>query len=201
MNDLTKLTNEQLGDFIKISLVHGTNTQFSYELLHEVASRLQHSDALIKAGIANGMHEALTKQSTAYRFRLEDVVETTAKEPLDNPPAAKEEPVGRFEDTPAAKKAKKKEAIDELKQSVVAQVAAPIVEQVTAADDDTANDEPISAITADELKAKTLAMRQSNSISSSAVKDKLAQFGATTILTLAPKHYVEFNDFLDGHNV
>ena len=76
MNDLTKLSNEQLGDFIQISLIHGTNTQFSYELLHEVASRLKHTDEIIKAGISNGIHDTLTKQSTAFKFRLEDVVQT-----------------------------------------------------------------------------------------------------------------------------
>ena len=76
MNDLTKLSNEQLGDFIQISLIHGTNTQFSYELLHEVASRLKHTDEIIKAGISNGIHDTLTKQSTAFKFKLEDVVQT-----------------------------------------------------------------------------------------------------------------------------
>ena len=76
MNDLTILTNTQLGEFISLSLIHGTNTQFSYELLHEVAERLVQTDEIIKAGISNGIHETLTKQSTAFKFRLEDVVKT-----------------------------------------------------------------------------------------------------------------------------
>ena len=212
MNDLTKLSNEQLGDFIQISLIHGTNTQFSYELLHEVASRLKHTDEIIKAGISNGIHDTLTKQSTAFKFRLEDVVQTldealapttiednneivemltidiTSYEAMDKAvkEAFEEEPV---EEAPVKKEPKKKEK-PTVKESLTVETLQP-VEIV----------EETPSITAEALKTKALEMRQKNTISRDAITAKLAEYGATTILKLDPTVYNEFNVFLESHNV
>lgn len=211
MNDLTKLSNEQLGDFIQISLIHGTNTQFSYELLHEVASRLKHTDEIIKAGISNGIHDTLTKQSTAFKFRLEDVVQTLDEalapaiiednketveiltdiesyEAMDKAvkEAFEEETV---EEVPVKKEPKKKEK-PTVKESLTVETTQPIeiVEQTP-------------SITAEALKTKALEMRQKNTISRDAITAKLAEYGATTILKLDPTVYNEFNAFLESHNV
>ena len=212
MNDLTKLSNEQLGDFIQISLIHGTNTQFSYELLHEVASRLKHTDEIIKAGISNGIHDTLTKQSTAFKFRLEDVVQTldealapasiednketvelltidiTSYEAMDKAvkEAFEEEPM---EEVPVKKEPKKKEKPN-VKESLTVETSQP-VEIV----------EETPSITAEALKTKALEMRQKNTISRDAITAKLAEYGATTILKLDPTVYNEFNAFLESHNV
>ena len=212
MNDLTKLSNEQLGDFIQISLIHGTNTQFSYELLHEVASRLKHTDEIIKAGISNGIHDTLTKQSTAFKFRLDDVVQTldealapasiednketvemltidiTSYEAMDKAvkEAFEEEPV---EEAPVKKEPKKKEK-PTVKESLTVETSQP-VEII----------EETPSITAEALKTKALEMRQKNTISRDAITAKLAEYGATTILKLDPTVYNEFNAFLESHNV
>jgi predicted nucleic acid-binding protein len=212
MNDLTKLSNEQLGDFIQISLIHGTNTQFSYELLHEVASRLKHTDEIIKAGISNGIHDTLTKQSTAFKFRLEDVVQTldealtptsiednneivelltidiTSYEAMDKAvkEAFEEEPV---EEAPVKKEPKKKEK-PTVKESLTVETLQPI--EIV---------EETPSITAEALKTKALEMRQKNTISRDAITAKLAEYGATTILKLDPTVYNEFNAFLESHNV
>lgn len=212
MNDLTELSNEQLGDFIQISLIHGTNTQFSYELLHEVASRLKHTDEIIKAGISNGIHDTLTKQSTAFKFRLEDVVQTldealapasiednketvelltidiTSYEAMDKAvkEAFEEETV---EEVPVKKEPKKKEK-PTVKESLTVETLQP-VEIV----------EETPSITAEALKTKALEMRQKNTISRDAITAKLAEYGATTILKLDPTVYNEFNAFLESHNV
>lgn len=212
MNDLTKLSNEQLGDFIQISLIHGTNTQFSYELLHEVASRLKHTDEIIKAGISNGIHDTLTKQSTAFKFGLEDVVQTlddalapaisednketvelltidiTSYEAMDKAvkEAFEEETV---EEVPVKKESKKKEK-PTVKDSFTVETLHP-VEIV----------EETPSITAEALKTKALEMRQKNTISRDAITAKLAEYGATTILKLDPTVYNEFNAFLESHNV
>ena len=218
MNDLTKLSNEQLGDFIQISLIHGTNTQFSYELLHEVASRLKHTDEIIKAGISNGIHDTLTKQSTAFKFRLEDVVQTlddalapasiednketvelltidiTSYEAMDKAvkEAFEEEPVEEepVEEVPVKKEPKKKEK-PTVKESLTVETLQPveIVEALA------------PFITAEALKTKALEMRQKNTISRDAITAKLAEYGATTILKLDPTVYNDFNAFLESHNV
>ena len=213
MNDLTKLSNEQLGDFIQISLIHGTNTQFSYELLHEVASRLKHTDEIIKAGISNGIHDTLTKQSTAFKFRLEDVVQTldealapaisednnetielltidiTSYEAMDKAvkEAFEEETV---EEVPVKKEPKKKEK-PTVKESLTVETLQPIeiVEALA------------PFITAEALKTKALEMRQKNTISRDAITAKLAEYGATTILKLDSTVYNDFNAFLESHNV
>ena len=213
MNDLTKLSNEQLGDFIQISLIHGTNTQFSYELLHEVASRLKHTDEIIKAGISNGIHDTLTKQSTAFKFRLEDVVQTldealapasiednketvelltidiTSYEAMDKAvkEAFEEEPV---EEVPVKKAPKKKEK----------EIGTPILEIPTPISQPIEIVEETPSITAEALKTKALEMRQKNTISRDAITAKLAEYGATTILKLDPAIYNEFNAFLESHN-
>lgn len=214
MNDLTKLSNEQLGDFIQISLIHGTNTQFSYELLHEVASRLKHTDEIIKAGISNGIHDTLTKQSTAFKFRLEDVVQTldealapasiednkktvemltidiTSYEAMDKAvkEAFEEEPV---EEVPVKKAPKKKEK--EIGTPIL-EIPASIVEEPTPSADE-------FIITGKMLKDRAMEMRQSNIISADSIRGKLTEFGATSILTLDAKYHVDFYNFLESYNV
>ncbi len=246
MNDLTKLSNEQLGDFIQISLIHGTNTQFSYELLHEVASRLKHTDEIIKAGISNGIHDTLTKQSTAFKFRLEDVVQTlddalapaiiednketveiltdiTSYEAMDkavkevvkgdtwvfdknkyaeefiiNPVNENDEDISEellaekaiLEEVPVKKEPKKKEK-PTVKESLTVE---PTVQE------EVQETPPAPSITADDLKAKALEMRQKNTVSAADIKGKLSDLGATTILTLDPSNYDEFNAFLESFN-
>ena len=225
MNDLTKLSNEQLGDFIQISLIHGTNTQFSYELLHEVASRLKHTDEIIKAGISNGIHDTLTKQSTAFKFRLEDVVQTLDealadaiiednketceilvditsyeamdKEIKDSAKAVEEaEEVEKLladalaQETPV-KKAPKKEK-PTVKESLTVETAS--IEEPTAP-----SNAPV--ITGKMLKERAMEMRQSNVISADAIRGKLTEFGATSILTLDAKYHVDFYNFLESFNV
>lgn len=206
MNDLTKLSNEQLGDFIQISLIHGTNTQFSYELLHEVASRLKQTDEIIKAGISNGIHDTLTKQSTAFKFRLEDVVQTLdeALAPAiieDNKETV--EIITDIESYEAMEKAVKEAFEEETVEEVPVKKAPKKKEKETGT--------PISqhveiveetpSITAEALKTKALEMRQKNTISRDAITAKLAEYGATTILKLDSAVYNEFNAFLDSHNV
>lgn len=217
MNDLTKLSNEQLGDFIQISLIHGTNTQFSYELLHEVASRLKHTDEIIKAGISNGIHDTLTKQSTAFKFRLEDVVQTldealvdaiiednketceilvdiTSYEAMDkeikDSAKAVEEADALVQETPV-KKAPKKEK-PTVKESLTVEPAP--IEEPTAP-----SNAPV--ITGKMLKERAMEMRQSNVISADAIRSKLTEFGATSILTLDAKYHVDFYNFLESYNV
>ena len=216
MNDLTKLSNEQLGDFIQISLIHGTNTQFSYELLHEVASRLKHTDEIIKAGISNGIHDTLTKQSTAFKFRLEDVVQTlddalapasiednketvelltidiTSYEAMDKAVKEAFEEEAAVEEVTVKKAPKKKEK----------EIGTPILEIPTPITQPVEIVEALAPfITAEALKTKALEMRQKNTISRDAITAKLAEYGATTILKLDPTVYNEFNAFLESHNV
>ena len=206
MNDLTKLSNEQLGDFIQISLIHGTNTQFSYELLHEVASRLKHTDEIIKAGISNGIHDTLTKQSTAFKFRLEDVVRTLddalapaiIEEFIINPVNENDEDITEellaekaiLEEVPVKKEPKKKEKPTVKESLTVEPTVQEEVQETPAA----------SSITGDDLKAKALEMRQKNTVSAADIKGKLSDLGATTILTLDPSNYDEFNAFLESFN-
>jgi hypothetical protein len=215
MNDLTKLSNEQLGDFIQISLIHGTNTQFSYELLHEVASRLKHTDEIIKAGISNGIHDTLTKQSTAFKFRLEDVVQTldealapaisednnetvelltidvSSYEAMDKAvkEAFEEEPV---EEAPVKKEPKKKEK-PTVKESLTVEPAPVVEESIPSANE--------LIITGKMLKDRAMEMRQSNVISADSIRGKLTEFGATSILTLDAKYHVDFYNFLESYNV
>ena len=180
-----------------------------------MASRLKHTDEIIKAGISNGIHDTLTKQSTAFKFRLEDVVQTldealapasiednnetvelltidiTSYEAMDKAvkEAFEEEPV---EEVPVKKEVKKKEK-PTVKESLTVETLQPveIVEIV----------EETPSITAEALKTKALEMRQKNTISRDAITAKLAEYGATTILKLDPAIYNEFNAFLESHNV
>lgn len=217
MNDLTKLSNEQLGDFIQISLIHGTNTQFSYELLHEVASRLKHTDEIIKAGInyalknqdvgtikplsftldevAQALDEVLAENADEDNDETKEAVEIItdlmAHEAMDKAikEAAKAFEEEPVEEVPVKKEPKKKEK-PTVKESLTVETLQP-VEIV----------EETPSITAEALKTKALEMRQKNTISRDAITAKLAEYGATTILKLDPTVYNEFNAFLESHNV
>lgn len=225
MNDLTKLSNEQLGDFIQISLIHGTNTQFSYELLHEVASRLKHTDEIIKAGISNGIHDTLTKQSTAFKFRLEDVVQTLDEALADAIIEDNKETCEILVDITSyeamdkeikdsAKAVEEAEEIEKLLADALGQEApvkkAPKKEKPTVKEslavEPTPIEEPTApsntpVITGKMLKERAMEMRQSNVISADAIRGKLTEFGATSILTLDAKYHVDFYNFLESYNV
>jgi len=208
MNDLTKLSNEQLGDFIQISLIHGTNTQFSYELLHEVASRLKHTDEIIKAGINYALESQAIgiNEPAAFKSKLEDVVQTLddalapaiIEEVIINPVNENDEDITEellaekaiLEEVPVKKEPKKKEKPTVKESLTVEPTVQEEVQEAPAA----------PSITGDDLKAKALEMRQKNTVSAADIKGKLADLGATTILTLDPSNYDEFNAFLESFN-
>lgn len=187
MNDLTKLSNEQLGDFIQISLIHGTNTQFSYELLHEVASRLKHTDEIIKAGINYALKNQDVGTIKPLSFTLDEVAQALDEvleeiEKLLEDALVQEAPV---------KKAPKKEK-PTVKESLTVEPAP--IEEPTAL-----SNTPV--ITGKMLKERAMEMRQSNVISADAIRAKLTEFGATSILTLDAKYHVDFYNFLESYNV
>lgn len=232
MNDLTILTNTQLGEFISLSLIHGTNTQFSYELLHEVAVRLVQTDEIIKAGISNGIHETLTKQSTAFKFRLEDVVKTLDetlapaiiednKETVESitdiehhEAMNKAMKVDRDEGRAGSSSAKKtvieqvtEQVTEQVKPKAVKKKEKPVEVEVEVEVEELAEEpveevkEPELLITSKLLKEMALALRQRNAVPKDCIIDKLTELGASSTMTLAPKHYVEFYNFLESFNV
>lgn len=217
MNDLTILTNTQLGEFISLSLIHGTNTQFSYELLHEVAERLVQTDEIIKAGINYALKNQDVGTIKPLLFTLDEVTQAldevlaaNANEDNDETKEAVEiitdlmaheamdkaikESAKAFEEKPVeeapVKKEPKKKEKPTVKDSLTVETLQP-VEIV----------EETPSITAEALKTKALEMRQKNTISRDAITAKLAEYGATTILKLDPTVYNEFNAFLESHNV
>jgi hypothetical protein len=222
MNDLTILTNTQLGDFISLSLIHGTNTQFSYELLHEVAERLVQTDEIIKAGISNGIHETLTKQSTAFKFRLEDVVKTLDetlapaiiednKETVEiitdiqhheamNKAMKVERDEGRAVPS-SAKKPVIEQVTEQVKPKAVKKKEKPVEVEELAEEPVEEVKEPELLITSKLLKEMALALRQRNAVPKDCIIDKLTELDASSTMTLAPKHYVEFYNFLESFNV
>jgi len=223
MNDLTILTNTQLGEFISLSLIHGTNTQFSYELLHEVAERLVQTDEIIKAGISNGIHETLTKQSTAFKFRLEDVVKTLDetlapaiiednKETVEiitdiehHEAMNKAMKVDRDEGRAGSSSAKKpviEQVTEQVKPKAVKKKEKPVeVEAEELAEELVEVNEPELLLTSKLLKEIALELRQRNVISKEQIVDKLTELDASSTMTLAPKHYAEFYNFLESFNV
>jgi hypothetical protein len=234
MNDLTILTNTQLGEFISLSLIHGTNTQFSYELLHEVAERLVQTDEIIKAGISNGIHETLTKQSTAFKFRLEDVVKTLDetlapaiiednKETVEiitdiehheamNKAMKIDRDEGRAGSSSAKKTILDQLPVEEVTEQVTEQVKPKAVKkkekpvEVEVEVEELAEEpveevkEPELLITSKLLKEMALELRQRNAVPKKTIIDKLTELGASSTMTLAPKHYVEFYNFLESFN-
>jgi predicted nucleic acid-binding protein len=226
MNDLTNLTNTQLGEFISLSLIHGTNTQFSYELLHEVAERLVQTDEIIKSGISNGIHETLTKQSTAFKFRLEDVVKTldeTLAPAIIEDNKETVESITDIEHHEAMNKAMKvdrdegRAGLSSTKKTAIEQLAEQIKPKSTKKKEKPAEEpveepaeveevteeakEPELLITSKLLKEIALELRQRKAISKEQIVDKLTELGASSTMTLAPKHYVEFYNFLESYNV
>ena len=216
MNDLTNLTNEDLGLFIKLSLTHGVNTQFSYELLHTVAERLiaESADDYFESVWEQGFEDGYARCKIDMGEHFEDVAETldtilnpaitednketvemlpidiTSYEAMDKAvkEAFEEEPV---EEVPVKKAPKKKEK--EIGTPIL-EIPAPIVE------------EPIPStnalvITGKILKDRAMEMRQSNIISADSIRGKLTEFGATSILTLDAKYHVDFYNFLESYNV
>ena len=224
MNDLTILTNTQLGEFISLSLIHGTNTQFSYELLHEVAERLVQTDEIIKSGISHGIHETLTKQSTAFKFRLEDVVKTLDetlapaiiednKETVESitdiehhEAMNKAMKVDRDEGRAGSSSAKKtviEQLADQIKPKAVKKKEKPVEVEVEELAEEPVEEvkEPELLITSKLLKEMALELRQRNAVPKKTIVDKLTELGASSTMTLAPKHYVEFYNFLESFNV
>jgi hypothetical protein len=229
MNDLTILTNTQLGEFISLSLIHGTNTQFSYELLHEVAERLVQTDEIIKSGISHGIHETLTKQSTAFKFRLEDVVKTLDetlapaiiednKETVEiitdiehHEAMNKAMKVDRDEGRAGSSSAKKtildqlpvEEVTEQVKPKAVKKKEKPVEVEVEELAEEPVEEvkEPELLITSKLLKEMALELRQRNAVPKKTIVDKLTELGASSTITLAPKHYAEFYNFLESFNV
>jgi hypothetical protein len=224
MNDLTNLTNTQLGEFISLSLIHGTNTQFSYELLHEVAERLVQTDEIIKSGISHGIHETLTKQSTAFKFRLEDVVKTLDetlapaiiednKETVEiitdiehHEAMNKAMKVDRDEGRAGSSSANKtviEQLAEQVKPKAVKKKEKPVEVEVEELAEEPVEEvkEPELLITSKLLKEIALELRQRKAISKDCIIDKLTELGASSTMTLAPKHYVEFYNFLESFNV
>lgn len=224
MNDLTILTNTQLGEFISLSLIHGTNTQFSYELLHEVAERLVQTDEIIKSGISHGIHETLTKQSTAFKFRLEDVVKTldeTLAPAIIEDNKETVESITDIEHHEAMNKAMKvdrdegraglsstkktaiEQVTEQVKPKVVKKKEKPVEVEVEELAEEPVEEvkEPELLITSKLLKEIALELRQRKAISKEQIVDKLTELGASSTMTLAPKHYVEFYNFLESFNV
>ena len=213
MNDLTNISNEDLGLFIKLSLTHGVNTQFSYELLYAVAERLitDDVDEYFESVWSEGFDSGYARCKSDMGEHFDDVAETLdtilaegitednketveiltdieSYEAMDKAvkEAFEEEPV---EEAPVKKEPKKKEK-PTVKESLTVETLQP-VEIV----------EETPSITAEALKTKALEMRQKNTISRDAITAKLAEYGATTILKLDPTVYNEFNAFLESHNV
>jgi hypothetical protein len=233
MNDLTNLTNTQLGEFISLSLIHGTNTQFSYELLHEVAERLVQTDEIIKSGISHGIHETLTKQSTAFKFRLEDVVKTLDetlapaiiednKETVEiitdiehheamNKAMKVDRDEGRAVSSSAKKTILDHLEVEEVKPKATKKKEKPVETpvEVEVLPETEKSVEPVEltaepetpALTAKMLKEIALELRQRNAISKEQIIDKLTELDASSTMTLAPKHYTEFYNFLESFNV
>jgi hypothetical protein len=229
MNDLTILTNTQLGEFISLSLIHGTNTQFSYELLHEVAERLVQTDELIKSGISHGIHETLTKQSTAFKFRLEDVVKTLDetlapaiiednKETVEiitdiehHEAMNKAMKVDRDEGRAVSSSAKKpvieqvtEQVTEQVKPKAVKKKEKPVEVEVEVEVEELAEEpaeEPELLLTSKLLKEMALELRQRKAISKEQIIDKLTELDASSTMTLAPKHYADFYNFLESFNV
>jgi hypothetical protein len=56
-------------------------------------------------------------------------------------------------------------------------------------------------LTAKMLKEIALELRQRNAISKEQIVDKLTELDASSTMTLAPKHYAEFYNFLESFNV
>jgi hypothetical protein len=232
MNDLTNLTNTQLGEFISLSLIHGTNTQFSYELLHEVAERLVQTDEIIKSGISHGIHETLTKQSTAFKFRLEDVVKTLDetlapaiiednKETVEiitdiehheamNKAMKVDRDEGRAVSSSAKKTILDHLEVEEVKPKATKKKEKPVETpvEVEVLPETEKSVEPVEltaepetpALTAKMLKEIALELRQRNAISKEQIIDKLTELDASSTMTLAPKHYTEFYNFLESFN-
>jgi hypothetical protein len=224
MNDLTILTNTQLGEFISLSLIHGTNTQFSYELLHEVAERLVQTDEIIKSGISHGIHETLTKQSTAFKFRLEDVVKTldeTLAPAIIEDNKETVESITDIEHHEAMNKAMKvdrdegraglsstkktaiEQVTEQVKPKVVKKKEKPVEVEVEELAEEPVEEvkEPELLITSKLLKEMALELRQRNAVPKDSIIDKLTELGASSTMTLAPKHYAEFYNFLESFNV
>jgi hypothetical protein len=60
--------------------------------------------------------------------------------------------------------------------------------------------EPELLITSKLLKEMALELRQRNAVPKKTIIDKLTELGASSTMTLAPKHYVEFYNFLESFN-
>jgi hypothetical protein len=224
MNDLTILTNTQLGEFISLSLIHGTNTQFSYELLHEVAERLVQTDEIIKAGINYALKNQDVGTIKPLSFTLDEVAqaldEVLAANAIEDNKETKESveiivdlmaheamnkamKVDRDEGRAGSSSAKKA-AIEQVTEQVTEQVKPKAVkkkEKPVEVEVEEPVEEPELLLTSKLLKEMALVLRQRNAVSKNSIIDKLTELGASSTMTLAPKHYAEFYNFLESFNV
>ena len=235
MNDLTILTNTQLGEFISLSLIHGTNTQFSYELLHEVAERLVQTDEIIKSGInyalknqdvgtikplsftldevAQALDEVLAANADEDNDETKEVVEIIT-DLMAHEAMNKAMKVDRDEGRAGSSSAKKtildqlpveqvtEQVTEQVKPKAVKKKEKPVeVEVEELAEEPAEVEEPELLITSKLLKEIALELRQRKAISKDCIIDKLTELGASSTMTLAPKHYAEFYNFLESFNV
>jgi hypothetical protein len=235
MKDLTILTNTQLGEFISLSLVHGTNTQFSYELLHEVAERLVQTDEIIKAGVNYALKNQDVGTIKPLSFTLDEVAQAldevlAANVDEDNDETKevveiitdlmaheamnKAMKVDRDEGRAGLSSAKKtviEQPVEEVKPKATKKKEKPVETpvEVEVLPETEKSVEPVEltaepetpALTAKMLKEVALELRQRNAISKEQIVDKLTELDASSTMTLAPKHYAEFYNFLESFNV
>jgi hypothetical protein len=201
--------------------------------LHEVAERLVQTDEIIKSGISHGIHETLTKQSTAFKFRLEDVVKTLDetlapaiiednKETVEiitdiehheamNKAMKVDRDEGRAVSSSAKKTILDHLEVEEVKPKATKKKEKPVETpvEVEVLPETEKSVEPVEltaepetpALTAKMLKEIALELRQRNAISKEQIIDKLTELDASSTMTLAPKHYTEFYNFLESFNV
>jgi hypothetical protein len=198
-----------------------------------VAERLVQTDEIIKSGISHGIHETLTKQSTAFKFRLEDVVKTLDetlapaiiednKETVEiitdiehheamNKAMKVDRDEGRAVSSSAKKTILDHLEVEEVKPKATKKKEKPVETpvEVEVLPETEKSVEPVEltaepetpALTAKMLKEIALELRQRNAISKEQIIDKLTELDASSTMTLAPKHYTEFYNFLESFNV
>lgn len=216
MRKLETLTNNQLGEFIELSLVHGTNTQFSYEILYEVAQRL-----CAKSDYVESIPDESFQQIVDNTYPQTDVPELTIAQQVADEQInkaydalkAQEEPTWVFNPAPVQDEKpqpveveqepeviRPKDRVPNVKAQVQKQDKEKPVEKSPFAVQE--QPEPTLADTIEkfdreDLKRRTMKLRQADKVSADAIKEKLAQLdGVKTLSALGAQHLSAFNDFL-----
>ena len=201
MRKLETLTNNQLGEFIELSLVHGTNTQFSYEILFEVAQRL-----CAKSDYVESIPDETFQQIVDNTYPQTDVPELTLAQQVadeqinkayDALPTLNKSDIDNIEKMFSGfleeEKAQEEPEVIRPKDrvpNVKAQVQRQDKEETPIAD-------TIEKFDREDLKRRTMKLRQADKVSADAIKEKLAQLdGVKTLSALGAQHLSAFNDFL-----